>query len=99
MPRLPQLRKKKVRDQLWWYTDAGGSATYFGKVEDAPFAVANRQFAEHITSLSDSPAPHKRGALSAGAVMDLFVDYPAVATGGHFTSPARAAAIVSSSRA
>jgi integrase len=75
MPRQPQLRKKKVREQLYWYTDAGGSATYFGKVDEVPFAEANRLFAEHVTSISDNPVPNKRAGLTAGEMMDLFVDW------------------------
>jgi integrase len=72
---MPKLRKKKVREQLWWYTDAGGSATYFGKVDEVPFADANKQFAEHITNLSDGTASHKRGTLTAGELMDAFLGW------------------------
>jgi hypothetical protein len=66
-----QAVQEKVRKQLHWYTHAGGSATYFGKVDEVPFVEANRLFAEHITSLSDDTASHKRGALSDGEMIDV----------------------------
>jgi integrase len=74
MARQPQLRKKKVGKSVYWFTKAGGD-TYFGNVEDVPYTDARRLFRQHITSLADAARDGKRKVLTAGEMMDLFLDW------------------------
>ena len=74
MARLPKLRRKKVGKSVYWFTKAGGD-TYFGNVADVPHAVAQRLFRQHIANLTDATQDGKRMALTAGALMDLFLDW------------------------
>ncbi len=59
MPRKPALRRKKVGKSEYWFTKAGGD-TYFGNVEDVPYADARRLFPQHIVSLADAARDGKR---------------------------------------
>jgi hypothetical protein len=72
--RQPQLRKKKVGKSVYWFTKAGGD-TYFGNVKDVAPAEAKRLFHQHIVSLVGRAGPGKRQAMTAGEMMDLFLDW------------------------
>jgi hypothetical protein len=74
MARQPKLRKKKVGKSVYWFTKAGDD-TYFGNVQDVPYSEARRLFRHHITSLADTDQNGKQKALTAGAMMDLFLDW------------------------
>lgn len=45
--RVPKLRKKKVKGNLYWYTAANGGA-YFGRVDGVAWDAAKEKFADHI---------------------------------------------------
>jgi integrase len=74
MPRQPKLRRKKIGRATYWFTKAGGD-TYFGNVEMVPFADARKQFHAHLQSLAGDREDSKRKGLTAGALMDLFLDW------------------------
>jgi integrase len=74
MPRQPKLRKKKVGKSVYWFTKAGGD-TYFGNVCDVPYADARRQFNQHVASVIDAQKNSKGQGLTAGELMDLFLDW------------------------
>src|SRR5262245_36671618 len=62
-------KKSKAR---YWYTDAGGTGTYFGRVGDVTHKDAERLFREHMASLASTKP--KAGALSAATLFDEFLD-------------------------
>ena len=74
MPRQPRLRKKRVGNATYWYTEAGGP-TYFGAVDVVPFSEAKNRFSSHLRSLSEAPSDSKVKGRSAGQLMDLFLDW------------------------
>ncbi len=74
MARLPKLRKKKIGKSVYWFTKAGGD-TYFGKVNEVTFADARKLFNTHITSLGDAESDRKGRDLTAGELMDVFLDW------------------------
>jgi hypothetical protein len=59
---------------VYWFTKAGGD-TYFGNVEEVAYADAQRLFRQHITSLAEATNHDKRKVLTAGELMDLFLDW------------------------
>ncbi|HEY7313537.1 MAG TPA: hypothetical protein VH643_29575, partial [Gemmataceae bacterium] len=73
MPRQPKLRKKKVGKSVYWFTRAGGD-TYFGNILDVSHREARKLFADHLVRIQAEEAAHKRQALTAGELMDLFLD-------------------------
>jgi integrase len=72
--RHPKLRKKKVGKSVYWFTKTGGD-TYFGNVEEVSYKDARRLFNQHLDSVVDAQHDHKSHALSAGDLMDLFLDW------------------------
>lgn len=74
MARQPKLRKKKVGKSVYWFTKAGGE-TYFGNVEDVPYPQARKHFNEHLQSINDAAQDGKKKGLTAGELMDLFLDW------------------------
>ena len=74
MPRQPKLRKKKVGNRLYWYTETGGP-TYFGGVNDVAFSEAKDLFNTHVKSLSDGTIDSKTRGRTAGQLMDLFLEW------------------------
>jgi integrase len=74
MPRQPKLRKKKVGKTTYWFTKAGGD-TYFGNVDAVSYTDARNLFNGHIQSLSDAETDSKQKTLTAGQLMDLFLDW------------------------
>ncbi len=74
MARQPKLRKKTVGKSVYWFTKAGGD-TYFGNVEDVTYQDARRLFRQHIGNLPDAALDGKRKVMSAGELMDLFLDW------------------------
>ncbi|MBM4071413.1 MAG: hypothetical protein FJ271_21120 [Planctomycetes bacterium] len=74
MPRQPKLRKKKIGQTSYWYTEAGG-ATYFGNVDAVPFSEARNLFNDHVKSLSEGTRDSKTKVRTAGDLMDLFLDW------------------------
>lgn len=74
MPAKPKLRKKKVGKSLYWFTKAGGE-TYFGNVQDVSYDEARRLFATHIRNLAEEGAASKSKTLTAGELIDLFLDW------------------------
>jgi integrase len=74
MPRQPKLRKKKVGRSIYWFTKAGGD-TYLGNVEEVSHLDARKLFADHLLRLHTSETSSKRQGLSAGELMDLFLDW------------------------
>ena len=74
MPRQPKLRKKRVGQTIYWYTEAGG-ATYFGNVDATPFLEARNLFNDHVKSLAERAKDCKERGRTAGQLMDLFLDW------------------------
>lgn len=74
MARQPKLRKKKVGKSVYWFTKAGGD-TYFGNIGDVPYSEARKDFNEHLKSIGESVKDSKRKGLTAGELMDLFLDW------------------------
>jgi len=74
MPQQPKLRKKKVGKSVYWFTKTGGD-TYFGNVRDVPYAEARSQFNDHVASVMDAQKNSKVHELTAGDLMDLFLDW------------------------
>lgn len=74
MARQPKLRKKKVGKSMYWFTKAGRE-TYFGNVQDVPFTEARQRFNEHLKSIVELEKDSKKKALTAGELMDLFLDW------------------------
>jgi hypothetical protein len=74
MPRQPKLRKKKIGKSTYWYTEAG-EPTYFGNVQEVPYEDARRLFSAHIKSLVEEEPGSKRKALTAGELIDLFLEW------------------------
>jgi integrase len=74
MPRQPKLRKKRVKQSVYWFTKAGGD-TYFGPVEAVSHKEARKLFADHLVRLQSEEKENKRQGLTAGELMDLFLDY------------------------
>src|SRR4051794_27692535 len=75
MARHPQLGKKTINGNTYYYTQAGGSPVYFGNVEDTPLSEAKDAFARHLVSLGEEVKDRKRGTLTAGELMDLFLEW------------------------
>jgi integrase len=74
MPRHSKLRKKKVGKSVYWYTRAGGD-TYFGNVKEVSFKDAKKLFSQHLESVLDAQQDRKSRELSAGDLMDTFLDW------------------------
>jgi integrase len=74
MPRQPKLRKKKVGSSIYWFTKAGGD-TYFGNVEEVSHKAAKKLFATHLNKVHGDAEGSKRRGLSAGELMDLFLEW------------------------
>jgi hypothetical protein len=74
MPRQPKLRKNRVGQTTYWYTDAG-VATYFGNVDAVPFVEARNLFNDHVRSLSYGAKDSNERCRTAGQLMDLFLDW------------------------
>lgn len=74
MPRQPKLRKKKVGQSAYWYTQAGGE-TYFGNVQDVSYDEARKLFSAHIKSLVEGEGGSKRKTLTAGELVELFLEW------------------------
>ncbi len=74
MPRHPKLRKKKIGKSVYWFTKAGGD-TYFGSVEETPYKDARRLFNQHLESVVDTQEGRKSHQLTAGELMDVFLDW------------------------
>ena len=74
MPQQPKLRKKHVGQATYWYTEAGG-ATYFGNVNVMPFVEARNLFNDHLKSLSEGAKESKQRSMTAGQLMDLFLEW------------------------
>jgi integrase len=74
MPRHSKLRKKKIGKSVYWFTKAGGD-TYFGNVKEVPFQDAKKLFSQHLESLLDAQQDRKSRELSAGELMDLFLEW------------------------
>lgn len=75
MPRQPKLRKKKIGGNTYWFTEAGGAATYFGNADEVPYEDARRAFSTHVGTLADEGKDRKRAGQSAGELMDLYLDW------------------------
>ncbi len=74
MPRQPKLRKKKIGNSAYWFTKAGGE-TYFGNVADVPFKEARKLFGDHVKSLFESEQASKGTTLTAGDLMESFLEW------------------------
>lgn len=74
MPRQPQLRRKIVGKSTYWFTKAGGE-TYFGSVDEVSHTDAKRLFADHLVRVRTEEADRKRNGLTAGELMDLFLEW------------------------
>jgi integrase len=72
MPQQPKLRKKRVGQSTYWYTEAGG-ATYFGNVDVVPFKEARSLFNDHVRNLADGAKDSKERRRTAGELMDIFL--------------------------
>jgi hypothetical protein len=74
MPRQPKLRKKKIGTTTYWFTKAGGE-TFFGNVKTVPYEEARRAFREHIATLNDLSRDRKGKGVTAGELMDLYLEW------------------------
>jgi hypothetical protein len=74
MARQPKLRKKKIGRSVYWFTKAGGD-TYFGNTLEVPYSEAKKQFSQHLQSLVEEHQGNKVKQLTAGDLMDLFLDW------------------------
>ena len=74
MARQPKLRKKKVGKTTYWYTETGGE-TYFGNVDSLPYSEARNQFNQHVINVMDAQKNSKTHELTAGELMDFFLDW------------------------
>ena len=74
MPRQPKLRKKKVGRSVYWFTRAGGD-TYFGNAAEVSHQQARKLFADHLVRIQAREVANKGQALTAGELMDLFLDW------------------------
>jgi integrase len=72
--RKPELRKKTVGKSVYWFTKVGGD-TYFGNVQKVPHKEAQKLFANHLLRIRTEETANKRNGLSAGELMDLFLDW------------------------
>lgn len=75
MPRLPKLRKKKIRGSTYYFTEAGGSPTYFGNVQEVSYEDARKLFSAHVQSLVEQEPASKSKTLTAGELIDLFLEW------------------------
>ena len=67
--RQPKLRKKKIGNNVYWYTEANGGA-YFGKVGEVPYPAARRSFGAH---LDRTRTPSRDEVTTIGGVFSLFL--------------------------
>ncbi|MGE3806202.1 MAG: tyrosine-type recombinase/integrase [Gemmataceae bacterium] len=74
MAQSPKLRKKKIGKSVYWFTKAGGE-TYFGNVNDVTYSDARRLFREHMNRIGEAATASKRKELTAGELMDLFLEW------------------------
>lgn len=74
MPRQPKLRKKTVGKSTYWFTKTGGE-TYLGKVEEVSYKDAQKLFADHLVKVREDRAGGKPERLTAGELMDQFLDW------------------------
>jgi integrase len=74
VPRQPKLRKKKVGRSVYWFTRAGGD-TYFGNAAEVSHQQARKLFADHLVRIQAHEVANKGQALTAGELMDLFLDW------------------------
>jgi integrase len=74
MPRHPKLRKKKIGKSIYWFTKTGGD-TYFGNVEEVAYKNARHLFNQHVESVLDTQKGRKSQELTAGDLMDLFLEW------------------------
>lgn len=72
MPRQPKVRKKKVGKSSYWYTEAGGE-TYFGNVNDVPYAEAQKLFAEHLKNVVHGN--RKLNTLTCAELIEHFLEW------------------------
>ena len=75
MSRDPKLRKKTTKGQTYWHTRTGGVDTHFGNVKEVAHENARRAFTAHVASLRESGTSHKRHVLTAGELLDLYLDW------------------------
>ncbi len=96
MPRHPTLRKKKIGKTVYWFTKVGGD-TYFGNVKEIAFKDAKKLFNQHLESVLDAQQDRKSRELSAGDLMDLFLEGSWVTAATAPTAPVRRTATASES--
>jgi integrase len=70
MARPPKLRKKNG----YWMTKAGGTETYFGKVNRLSHADARRLFLDHLQALSEHKTV-RRAAVTVEILCDRHLDW------------------------
>jgi integrase len=70
MARQAKLRKKNG----YWMTKAGGTETYFGKVNAVPYADARRSFLDHLKNATESKRQRK-AAITVEVLCDLHLDW------------------------
>ena len=73
--REPKLRKKKVKSSIYWFSEAGGTPTYFGRVGEVSFDDARQAFRNHLKSLDETGNGRKGHHLMVGELIDLFLDW------------------------
>jgi len=74
MARQAKLRKKKVGKSTYEFTKAGGD-TYFGNVEVVGECLLGGLVGDLLLKISQDGPGSKRSNLSAGEMMDLFLDW------------------------
>ncbi|HEY1186006.1 MAG TPA: tyrosine-type recombinase/integrase [Gemmata sp.] len=66
-----KLRKKKVKGNFYWYTEANGEA-YFGRVGDVTWEAANEDFRKHLGRKQEAARPE---ALTVAALLSKFLGW------------------------
>jgi hypothetical protein len=65
------LRNKKRGGNTSWFTEV----TYLGNIDEVPYDDARQAFAKHLGTLGEEAKDRKRAVLSAGELMDLYLDW------------------------
>ena len=64
-------QQEERRRHRSWFTEV----TYLGNIAEVPHADARQAFAKHLGTLGEEAEDRKRAVLSAGELMDLYLDW------------------------
>ena len=66
--------KRRSEKTTYWYTETGGEI-YFGNVDSVLYSGAKSQFNQHVINVTDAQKNAKTHELTAGELMDFFLDW------------------------